>query len=106
MSHTQTASKEASPFPQVQNFVGAKQSDVEPAPAKEMSRRTYKGGGGLVKQQQKLVSFPMKVQNMNAMVQLRKKRPRMTFSDKQAFDSEKERLAAGLQAHARAQVSF
>ena len=30
---------------------------------------------------------------MNTMVQFRKKRPKMTFNDKQAFDSEQERVA-------------
>jgi hypothetical protein len=38
----------------------------------------------------------MKVQNMNTMVQLRKKRPKMTYIDRRAFESEKERVVMGL----------
>ena len=35
--------------------------------------------------------FPLKVQNMNNMVQIKKKRPKMKYNDRLAFEAEKER---------------
>lgn len=35
--------------------------------------------------------FPVKVQNMNSLVQIKKKRPKMKYNDRLAFQAEKER---------------
>lgn len=74
---------------------GRKTAPKPPVDMKEIPRKTYKGGGGLVKEseQHKWLEFPMKTQNMNEIVQLRKKRPKMTFVDKQQFDCEQEQQA-------------
>lgn len=36
------------------------------------------------------VNFPVKVQNLDTLVQIKKKRPKMKFQDKLAFDAQRE----------------
>ena len=64
-----------------QGFMNQQRNSNSNAPPKEIIRKSYKGGGRLVKDEdaQKWTNFPMKVQNMNSMVQIRKKKPKMTF---------------------------
>ena len=46
--------------------------------------------------------FPMKVQNMNSLVQIKSKRPKMKYNDRLAFQAEKERQQYSQQIQSRA----
>lgn len=70
----------------VQDAINRQGGRQMPEP-KELTRKSYKGGGAIIKDadKQKWTYFPMKVQDLNSIVQIKKKRPKMTFQDKQAY---------------------
>lgn len=64
------------------------------APNTRITFTAGNGGNAVVRRNsQKLeqVQFPMKVQNLNTLVQIRKKRPKMKYSERLAFQAHKER---------------
>jgi hypothetical protein len=62
---------------------GVQPEQKAPKPPREIYRKGFKGGGRIVKEseKQKMTAFPMKVQNINTMVQIKRKRPKMTFNN-------------------------
>lgn len=54
-------------------------------------RGAYGGGGGAIRKgsnQPQYAQFPMKVQNLNSLVQIRKKRPKMKYNERVAMEAE------------------